>query len=71
MDQALVEKVARAMTVGVGRDPDEMVPRSGYAADKNNLIPRWYFNIEWAQRHIAATSALLPPDSSSRIEGEK
>jgi hypothetical protein len=54
----LIEKVARAMTVAAAVDPDEMVPRSGYGHDKNNRIPRWHFNIEWARRHIAAARAL-------------
>ena len=58
MDEDRIEKVARAMTVALGFDPDETVPRIGYDKDRDNLIPRWYFNVEWARRHIAAMEAL-------------
>jgi hypothetical protein len=58
MDDGLVEKVARAMTVATGRDPDDRVPRTGYREDRENLIPRWHFNVEWARRHIAAAQVL-------------
>lgn len=58
MNEQLIEKVARAMTAAFGVGPDELVPRSGYSADERNLIPRWHFNREWAQRHIAAAQVL-------------
>ena len=53
-----IELIARVMTKACGRDPDEKIPRTGYPEDKNNLIPRWYFCIEPATMHIAATIAL-------------
>lgn len=54
-----VEQVARAMCKAVGRDPDTMTPRSGFKEDENNLIPRWYFEVEWAKRAIAANEFFM------------
>jgi hypothetical protein len=51
-----VERVARAMVRALGRNPDEVVPETGYADARP--VPRWYKEIEWAKRSIAASEAL-------------
>ncbi len=59
-DKSLVERVARAMVVAFGKDPDELRPATGYSDAQ--MIPRWWHEIEWAKRHIAANAALSEGD---------
>lgn len=58
MNDKLIEKVARAMTIANGYNPDEMIPRSGYSKDTGDLVERWRFDVEWAKRHLAAKAAI-------------
>lgn len=58
IDEAEIERVARAMTAARGMDPDLIVPETGYSDAR--MIPRWMKDREWAMRHIAAHRALSP-----------
>lgn len=52
LDPEKIEAVARMMAHALGRDPDEVVPSSGYS--DANMIPYWRMQTEWALRFIAA-----------------
>lgn len=56
MTKELVEKVARAMCVARGMDPDQL-HKIGYG-DTEQTLPYWKMQVEWAERHIAAVLVL-------------
>ena len=49
-----IEKVARAMSAGLGFNPDDLAPETGYPGAR--VIPRWRKEIEYAKRHLAAAN---------------
>lgn len=56
MSEELIEKVARAMAVALGRDPDEIHTIGMDEARRS--VPYWQMQREWAIRHIAACTLL-------------
>jgi hypothetical protein len=56
MSEELIEKVARAMAVALGRDPDEV--HTIGLGDARRSVPYWQMQREWAVRHIAARAVL-------------
>lgn len=51
-----VERVARGMATRRGRDPDELVPATGYSDAE--MVPRWHKEVEWAERLVLGLSAI-------------
>lgn len=65
MSEDLIEQVARAMAVALGRDPDEI--HTIGMGDQERSVPYWKMQCEWAIRHIAAESVLRAPRPDTEL----
>lgn len=63
MTEELIEKVARAMAIAMGRDPDEL--HTIGMDEARRTVPYWVMQREWAIRHLAAQEVLSQSEGAA------